>query len=100
VAYYVIKTTRTVPPVVTIGPLTKGTVAAARLRFSMADALFSVVAQFALTTAQRSTDLALRYRNWTNFHSPRMARTSGSGVHKTYKLRSDGKLMHFRLLRT
>lgn len=55
---YVFNSTRTVPPVVKIGPLTQGTAAAARLRFSMADALFSVAAQSALTTAQRSTDLA------------------------------------------
>lgn len=72
---FVFNSTRTVPPVVKIGPLTNSIVAAARLRFSMADALFSVVAQSALTTAQCSTDLALRYQNWTNFHSPRMVRT-------------------------
>jgi hypothetical protein len=97
---YVFTSTRTVPPVVKIGLLTKGVLAAARLRFSVADALFSVVAQSVLTTVQRSTDLTLRYRNETNFHSPRMVRTSGSGVHETYKLRSDGKLLHFRFLRT
>jgi predicted DNA-binding transcriptional regulator AlpA len=97
---YVFNSTRTVPPEVKIGPLTKGIVAAARLRFSTADALFSVVAQSALTTAQRSTDLALRYRNWTNFHLPRMVRTGGSSVYETYKLRSDGKLLQFRFLRT
>jgi hypothetical protein len=90
-----------VPPVVKIGPLTKGTVAAARLRFSMKDALFSVVAQYAaITTEPRSTDLALRHRNWTNSQWPRMVRTSGSGVHETYKLCSDGKSLHFRFLRT
>jgi len=78
-------------------------VAAARLRFSTAHAritLLSAEAQSGLTTAQRSTDLALRYRNWTKFHSPRMVLTSGSDVHETYKLRSDGKLPHFRFLRT
>jgi len=63
------------PPVVKIGPFTNGIVAAARLRFSTVDALFSVVAQSTLTTVQRSTDLALRYRNWRNFQSPRMVRT-------------------------
>jgi phosphopantothenoylcysteine synthetase/decarboxylase len=47
-------------------------VVAARPSFSKAKALFPLVDKCVLTTTQRSTDLAPRYRKWTNFQSPRV----------------------------